>query len=65
MASSSAADDNDMEKARSLGRCAMWVNVTGILVTVVLIIVFVALWFTVFNVVTVCDPFDILCLNSE
>jgi hypothetical protein len=39
VASSSAADENDMDKARQLGKAAMWVNLAGIILTVVIIIV--------------------------
>jgi uncharacterized membrane protein len=37
--SSSAADDGDMEKARSNGRISMWLSVAGIIISVILIII--------------------------
>ena len=45
--SSSAADENNFEKARSHGRAAMWVNISGIICSVMSAIICVILFFTV------------------
>ena len=54
MASKSAADDNDLETARSRGRAAMWVSIVGIIISVLLIVVVLILYFVVgFNLYAV------------
>ena len=45
--SSSAADNNDMEQARKMGRVSLWINVAGIIVGVILFIV-VSVVYTVY-----------------
>ena len=42
VASNSAADEGNMEQARSLGKTSLYVNIAGIIITVVLIIIIVA-----------------------
>ncbi|XP_064647139.1 trafficking regulator of GLUT4 1-like [Lineus longissimus] len=45
--SNSAADGDDMEGARSKGKVAMWINVSGIILTFVIVIVVPVIYFTV------------------
>ena len=46
VASSNAADENDMNKARSLGKAACWVAIAGIIFTVVIAVILTILAFT-------------------
>ncbi len=50
--SMSNADSGDMEGARSLGRASMGVSIAGIVITIILAIVCIILWFTWWNHVT-------------
>lgn len=47
MASKSAADDGDLDMARSRGKAAMWVSIAGIIFTVVVAVILVIIYFTV------------------
>ena len=49
MLSSSAADNNDMEQARKMGRVSLWINVAGIIVSVILGIVVVVIYVVYIN----------------
>ena len=66
VASSSAADGNDMDQARKLGRASMWVSVAGIIIGVVLIIVVVVLLVVVVDSVgdAIDDANDIMNNNN-
>jgi hypothetical protein len=44
VASSSAADENDMDQARKLGRASLWVNVAGLICTAVTMAIFIPLY---------------------
>lgn len=47
MASKSAADENDLETARSRGRAAMWCSVAGIITTILIVVILVIVYFTI------------------
>ena len=47
--SSSAADENRMEEARSYGRASCWVSVFGAIIGVVVIVILIVMYVTVWN----------------
>ena len=49
VASSSAADDNNMEEARKYAKAAMWVNVAGIILSAIGVIIGIIVYFAMVN----------------
>ena len=49
VASLSAADDNNMEEARKYGKAAMWVNVAGIILTIIGIVIGIIIYVAYVN----------------
>jgi len=47
LASKSAADEQNIDQARSYGRASLWVSISGILLTLLLALILVVLYLTV------------------